>query len=274
MLNARTLMIVSFWLLVAGFVWISYDTYIWPAARAGERAITNDANDMVQDHATGVKKQLAEIAYSNPDGTVNRESWRQRTFPKAMEVALVRRDRDEGIAIAKGETLPQPVRYLPGSQSAWLATGIPIYGSCVHIHAEGEVSRGVGLKAGPNGLDQSTMTQAELLRYEDSYGDRTTLVPGLPWGTLLGHVCSDNQGRKCGAPYPLGEDAYISAALVGAGRLGIIVNGFVSRSTHASILGFPDVGMSDYNVYKGGFRIDQESAPDYKCEPITQVTTP
>lgn len=260
-----------FLIAIGGITIPSIIDHYYPKSEAGVRVITDDADNMVDEHATGVQQRLDQTSYKREDNTVDLGLYTETRRPEAHEVAVASLKRREMIAEAKGETLPQPPRYLHGYQHTWMATRIPIY-SCTRISAAGEIVRDPYTKAGPNGIDVAAMTEQVHKMFLDVHGDKTTLLKTVPWGTFLGKVCRDAQGSQCGVQFPIGENAYLSPDQVGAGQLWVVANGFVSHQTGASLLsGLPFPNLGDYNVYQGGYSFDQEPAQDYRCESITKV---
>ena len=195
---------------------------------------------------------------------------RAAVMPSMRRSAEIDQVGKEAEAVLKGEALPHPPRYLKGFQASWLATNIPIYNSCVHITAKGEITRDPYTHAGPNGINLDALENQERAGYLQIHSQRTTLLRGVPWGAFSGKVCADSKGLACGPSFPIGESAYLNTRLTGAaGHLWVIPNGFVSSSSAGLISGIPTLNMSDYNSYRGGFRFDQDSqaAPDYLCQP-------
>lgn len=177
-------------------------------------------------------------------------------------------DREAALARARGETLPVPVRFLPGSRFSWQATDIPIY-ECTKLTAKGEIWRGDKPTAQEiaQGRDKPAGPDGEDYSHNDLHKYKDTVVPDLPWGTFIGKVCLDSAGRRCGAVFPIGSAAFVSpeskykGVAIGAGHLWIWTNGFeyFNKTEHRT------ANYSDFNIVEGGFDFWSDLTPDYKC---------
>ncbi len=248
--------------VVAGLVLYQYPVadYFYPKSQAGVRAMTNDADNMVEAHADGVTGQLKQASYKRDDGTVDLNAYSDSRLPKAQEVAQASLRRLEVIAGAEGRLLSHPARTIRGNDWHWVRTNIPILG-CMKITAAGEIWRNGASDppAGPDGADYSR---------NPIHANKSTIIPGLRWGTFIGKVCykDDAQGNRCGVEMPLGSLAYrspnqiIAGGQVGAGVLWVWTNQFGTNTDR-----------SDYNIAGGSYSFDAEPVQQALCDAITTV---
>lgn len=224
-----------------------------PKMEKGLRVTKADNKQMVVDQADWSEGQRTRESYKNPDGSVSIEKFRETRTPLNLDVALARRAAEEQEAIARGETLPHPIREIKGNQWAWLPTNIPV-SSCMHITAAGRIWRKGDVKVGPNGDVEGVYAN------RDIYRNMRTLLSSLPWGTFIGMVCEDPAGKKCSnVVIPIGESTYTSPDQVGvSGHLWVWTNGFVWSGKAFD--------NTDFSVMEGGFTFDGEPAPTYKCQ--------
>jgi hypothetical protein len=262
-------------LLLAGamtIAWNIHSTY-YPPENAGPRMVTRNMDTIVVKHSEQVEnetfKQL-DCAHDSK-GRIDLRKVDKCGSVAATQVAEARLMRDEKIAEAEGHLLKPKAIFLPGSQSSWLPTDIPIK-SCMHIWVSaGRITYGT-YDAGPDGVDLGSMSEDDRRGWLKLNGDRQTLMPNIRWGTPLIQACTDIAGKDCGPSIPVGAGIYVSPKQIGDGQAWFIANGFVSGPTGAGLLlGLKQVGMTDYNSYGGGFRIDREKAENYMCEQSTLV---
>lgn len=275
---------VALTLIVVIAGWFAYDylsDYLYPKREAGVEMLKENMGNIVEEHAAQIEEETfqQEDSYRDSNGRINMGLVRAVGSKAAGQVAEDRSIYDETIAQGEGKQQPERHRFMPGSQQTWMPTGIPIYSSCRHIWAKGEIQRDPYTKAGPNGINLADLSPQELKMHLDANGDKTTLLPKIAWGAFVGKVCDakDTQGTKCGPWLPLGASRFLSSRQAGAeGELWVLPNGYVPTQTEAGLLSrIPIFDTSDFGVYTGGFEFDQDkdSAPDYMCTAGVTVVT-
>lgn len=99
--------------------------YYYPPERAGIRVVTNDANRMIQTHATDIQKDLNKAPYKDSKGRTDLNAWEKSRLPAATEVADAQDKRDAAIARAERRSIAQPIHSVDVYHS-WIDC-IPFY---------------------------------------------------------------------------------------------------------------------------------------------------
>ncbi|HEX9503059.1 MAG TPA: hypothetical protein VF974_01920 [Patescibacteria group bacterium] len=251
--------------------------YIYPQHDAGVRMVEENMDNIVEQHAGEVEDRTfaQKKRVTDNNGQIDLNKVDEVGSEAAGQVAKARLIHDAKIAEAKGLMLSHPPRFLAAYHHEWMATKIPIYNGCTKIWAAGKVSRDVYTNADPDGVNLAAMSPGDRKKYLEANGDKTTLLPGVPWGTFCGVVCNnESELANCGPQFPIGSSKYLTSAHVGAGYLWVILNGFVAGTAEGWLAHKPDLNMSDYNVYKGGFTFDQLQVAAQACEAHAVITPP
>jgi hypothetical protein len=224
-----------------------------------KRNLDNDAQ-MARDltRARRTDKHKKEFTMADID------SDRMAIIPSAQRAYYIKQIRKEYDDESNGRNEPGQV-VIAGNSTNWVPTGFAIGDRCKLITAQGEIVKDSVTKSGPDGVSDEVLEHPD---YKRAHGDKITLLNGVRWGTLGGMVCEHpSEMQNCTPAFVLGSNIYLNADVAGReGYLWAIDNRFVPKQTTAGLLtGRPINDLSDNNLVRGEYRMNQEMISSDRC---------
>lgn len=223
-------------------------------AYSGELAkVKHDAKTL---HGANVKtmadatRPIMEKAKA-PNHIVDVGEWRDKALPVALQSAAIDNTTDELRATLERQTVGQPALVVDPRIDGWQFS-IPVKGP-LQIEAEGEVC-GDG-----ECVDRVTPNGKYADGLPESFANMQLAGPGLPYLSLIGHVCQgEAESKNCGTPFFIGKGRAICPDRVGEGYLELRVNEIIGA------WGLLDPQWHANN--QGGFRFRFQPAPSAACQ--------